>query len=201
MSLTNRVATVLTTVVPSTDAETLLREVAAAIATAEKNLAQQRTLALDPTSTDDLVSTARKAIGETEFDIERLQEAQKRLQERFDDLTAAEKAARAKADRDELLARQTAIREKFNAEYYIMAQRISALAQEMIAAGLEDELPEIRLGDGSRSERPISGIGFNRRRYWPLPQSPGEQPSRSIDPDISGKVAILTEGSRKGQAA
>ena len=198
MSLTNRVATVLTTVVPSTDAETLLREVAAAIAAAEKNLAQQRALALDPTSTDDLVGTARKAIGETEFDIERLREAQKRLQERFDDLAAEEKAARAKADRDELLARQKSIREKFGAEYPLMAQRIAALAHEMTAAGLDSELPKIHLGDGAQTRM---GLGFNHRRYWPLAGHAYENPSRPVESDLSGRVAILPETSRKGRAA
>lgn len=200
MSLSNRIATALTKTMKSGDVDKLLQEVRSSVEATETDLELQRELSLDPTSSDDVVSAARKAIEELQFNAQRMREAEKRLTERLSDLIADERDAEEKARQKALLSRQAAIRAKFAEEYHVLAERITALAAEMTAAGLEKELPDIMLGSGPQRR---AGIGFNSRRYWPKPQYVYEYPTedRSWGYSYAGRIAILPDADEKEKAA
>ena len=187
MNLTDRIAEALTAEKKANEVEPLIDQIATAITAATSDAAKHRAVALDPTSTSAAVKNARSSMEDAQFTVDRLTEAQKRISERFDDLRRVEAAAKRKAEEEALADRQKAARDQFNAEYPQMARRIAELATEMIAAGIEAELPNIKLGDG-----PVTrvGIGFNQRRFWPLPMHQYEQPDQRI---ASSNVVALEE--------
>lgn len=199
MNLTNRIAEALTVDRKSDEVEPLIAEIAAAIASATTDVARHRAIALDPTSSSAAVKGARSSMDDAQFTVDRLTEAEKRISDRVNDLRRDEAAAKRKAEEEALSARQKAARDRFNAEYPQMARRIAELATEMIAAGIEAELPNIKLGDG-----PVSriGTGFNQRRFWPLPKHPYEQPGfEPANQHEEANVTALADPRRVERAA
>jgi hypothetical protein len=100
-TLERRIAAALTSDIPSADIAALVAETEAAISQVEAAAEAEREMALDPLASPD-AAKARTAMEDAAFTRDRLRTVLPRLQERLQQVQAAEYAARWEADFEEV---------------------------------------------------------------------------------------------------
>jgi hypothetical protein len=126
-TLERRIAAALTSDIPSADIAALVAETEAAISQVEAAAEAEREMALDPLASPD-AAKARTAMEDAAFTRDRLRTVLPRLQERLQQVQAAEYAARWEADFEEVEGRRNEMAQEYVATYpRLVAQFVDIL--------------------------------------------------------------------------
>jgi hypothetical protein len=136
--LEQRIATVLSSDTASNVVETLISEVETAAAVADKAAEQARKRALDPTVID---ATTRREAEDAAFTRDRLRAALPRLQERLQQVQAAEYAARWETDFEQVEGRRNELAQEYAAKYPRLVAHLVDLFERI--EGIDKEVSRI----------------------------------------------------------
>jgi hypothetical protein len=135
-TLERRIAAALTSDIPSADIAALVAETEAAISQAEAAAEAERETALDPLASPD-AAKARTAMEDAAFTRDRLRTVLPRLQERLQQVQAAEYAARWEADFEEVEGRRNEMAQEYVATYPRLVAQLVDLFERIEAVDKE----------------------------------------------------------------
>jgi hypothetical protein len=146
--------------ISSNDLSSLIERTEAAIAQADAAAIAERTKALDPVLSPD-AKAAREAMAAAEFNRDRLHTLLPRLQERLQQIQAAEYAARWEADFEQVEARRNELVQEYAATYPRLVAQLVDLFERIEA--VDKEASRINGSAPSCEHRRLLGVELSAR--------------------------------------
>lgn len=132
--LSIRIANALKSTLPSSEVAAILEDAMAADGAARESYARAEAVALDPLTDPDQVTTARKAMDDAKFSMDRLANGVAALNKRFDEVLKAEEEAAWQVAMNAAEKRQKAAAARLRDRYPELAAEIAEILAECAAA-------------------------------------------------------------------